>query len=243
MVEVVSGGQLGLVNSSLSYLGKGGGVGDAQLGQNGDRVYLNAATGNLVIQSTDEVLGAIGADLSLIRTYNSQGLMNDANGDNWRLSVDRRVYGLTGTVNTAGSTITKMFGDGSEVVYTYNTTLGVYAAKDGSNANDTLAWSTSASQWTWTNGSTQATEVYSSVGQMIKSVDINGNTTNYTYTGSYLTKIVDSSGQTVNLDYTGNNLTDVRVVSNGVTQTRDQRSSRLYHPERRDDGIFWLPAH
>src|SRR5262245_20164261 len=118
MVEVVSGNQVGLVNSSVSLLGRQGGAGSAQLGQNGDQVFVNAATGNLIIQSMDELVGAKGSDLALLRTYNSQGLMNDANGDNWRLSVDRRVYGLTGTVNTAGSTVTKMFGDGTEVLYT-----------------------------------------------------------------------------------------------------------------------------
>jgi YD repeat-containing protein len=220
MVEIVSGGQLGLTNSSLALLGNGGGVGNAQLGQNGDQVYLNAATGNLVIQSADEILAAAGSDLSLIRTYNSQGLMNDANGDNWRLNIDRRVYGLTGTVNTAGSTITKMFGDGTEVVYTYNTTQGVYVATDGPGANDILAYSATLLQWTWTDGSTRTTEAYNSVGQMTQSTDINGNKTAYTYTGSYLTQITDPSGQSTYLDYTGNNLTDIRVVSGGLTQTR-----------------------
>jgi YD repeat-containing protein len=220
MVEIVSGNQLGLVNSSITLLGSGGGVGNAQLGQNGDQVFLNGATGNLVIESTDEILAAAGSDLSLIRTYNSQGLMNDANGDNWRLSVDRRVYGLTGTVNTAGSTITKQFGDGGEVVYTYNATLGAYVAKDGSNANDSLSYNATSLQWTWTDGATQSKEIYNSTGQMIQSADINGNTTTYSYTGAYLTQITDASGQTTYLDYAGNNLTDIRVVSGGVTQTR-----------------------
>jgi YD repeat-containing protein len=220
MVEIVSGNQLGLVNSSVALLGTGGGVGNAQLGKNGDQVFLNAATGNLVIENTDEILAASGSDLSLVRTYNSQGLLNDANGDNWRLSVDRRVYGLTGTVNTAGSTITKQFGDGSEVIYTYNAATGVYVAKDGANANDTLAYSATALQWTWTDGATQGKETYNATGQMIQSSDINGNTTKYAYTGSYLTQITDPSGQTTYLDYTGNNLTDIRVVSGGVTQTR-----------------------
>src|SRR5438876_10460545 len=117
MVEVVNGGQLGLTNSSVSLLGARGGVGNAQLGQNGGQIFVNAATGNLVIESIDELLDSERASLSVFRTYNSHGLMNDANGDNLRLSVDRRAYVATWTVKIAGRSIRKIFGDGTEVGY------------------------------------------------------------------------------------------------------------------------------
>src|SRR5262249_36919384 len=140
MVAVVSGSSLGLFNSSLALLGSGGSVGDAKEGRPNSGVYVNSATGNLVIQAQDEALTAVGLDPALTRTYNSQGLMNDDNGDNWRLGAYENLYGLTGTVNTANSTITKTFGDGALVIYRYDTTLGYYVSSDGDGANDTLSY-------------------------------------------------------------------------------------------------------
>src|SRR5437016_3592823 len=102
MVAVVTGNGLGLTNGSLKVLGSGGAVGSPTQGQSGEQVYLNAANGNLVIQDRDEVLAGVGPDVALVRTYNSQGLWDGDNGDNWRLGVYRQVYNLTGTVNTAG---------------------------------------------------------------------------------------------------------------------------------------------
>jgi Domain of unknown function (DUF6531) len=110
MVAVISGTGLGLFGSSVSALGGAGAFGNAAPGRGGDRLFVNTATGNLIVQSQDEVLSALGLDLALVRTYNSQGLLDDENGDNWRLGVHQRVYGLTGTLNTAGSTITRVFG-------------------------------------------------------------------------------------------------------------------------------------
>src|SRR5262245_61028643 len=160
MVAVVSGSSLGLFNSSLALLGSSGNVGDSKEGRPNSGVYVNSATGNLIVQAQDDALAAVGLGLALTRTYNSQGLLNDDNSDNWRLGVYQSLYGLTGTVNTAGSTITKTFGDGASIVYTYNATLGYYVSSDGDGANDTLSYNGSTSQWTWTDGSSRAAEVY-----------------------------------------------------------------------------------
>ena len=126
MAAIVSGNSLGLLNSSLYVLGSQGALGQATQGRSGEQVFVNGVTGNLVIQSRDELLTGRGPDLSLLRTYNSQGLLNDDNGDNWRFGVYRKVYNLTGTVNTAGSTVTRVAEDGSESVYTFDTTQGKY---------------------------------------------------------------------------------------------------------------------
>src|SRR5439155_19003821 len=108
----------------------------------------------------DEVVIGRGPDLGLLRTYNSRGFLNDDNGDNWRLGVYRRVYNLSGTVNTAGSTITRIAEDGSESIYTYNAVQGKYTSSDGSGAFDTLAFDGATQTWTWTDGDTQVTERY-----------------------------------------------------------------------------------
>lgn len=217
MVAVVSGAGLGLFGSSLSALGGAGSAGTAGAGRGNDRMFVNTATGNLVVQSQDERLSALGLDLALIRTYNSQGLNDYDNGDNWRLGVNQRIVGLTGTVNTSGSTVTKVFGDGREVLYTYvDGTIG-YRSTEGDGAHDTLKFA--SSQWTWTDGSSRATETYNSSGLLTSSQDADGNTITYSYTGNLLTHIEDASGQDTYLDYSGNNLTQIRVVSDSVTQT------------------------
>jgi|GEM_PF-1136118 len=224
MVAVVSGNGLGLNASSLAALGASGGLGSAAQGQNGQKIFVNSVTGNLIIQDQDESLASLGADLRLVRTYNSQGQFTDDNGDNWCLGVHQKLLGLTGTVNTAGSTITKVFGDGSEAVYAYNATAGLYVSSEGDGAHDTLSYSTGAQQWTWTEGSTRLVEVYDSNGRLVSSQDVDGNATTYAYTDGLLRQITDASGQVTHLDYTGSNLTQVRVVIDSQTETRTRYS-------------------
>jgi hypothetical protein len=156
MVAVISGSGLGIFGSSVSALGGIGGSGNAAPGRGNDRIYVNTATGNLIVQSQDERLAALGLDLNLVRTYNSQGLLDDDNGDNWRLGVHQRLYNLTGTVNTAGSTIIKVFGDGREVSYEYDQARSRYVSSEGDGAHDTLEFSSGA--WTWREGTSQVAE-------------------------------------------------------------------------------------
>jgi hypothetical protein len=56
MVAIVSGGHLGLSLSSLATLGQQGVTGSAGQGRNGERAYVNAATGNVVLQNFDDRL-------------------------------------------------------------------------------------------------------------------------------------------------------------------------------------------
>lgn len=215
MVAVVSGGGLGLFGSSAAILG--GVHGNASLGRGTDRVYVNSATGNLIVQSRDENLAGLGLDVALVRTYNSQGLMDDDNGDNWRLGIHQRLYGWTGTPNSAGSTVTKVFGDGSEVVYRYDAGLGAYVSNEGDGAHDTITYG--GGQWTWQDGSTRNSETYDANGRLLSAADADGNVVTYVYENNLLRQILDSSGQQTFLDYIGTDLAAIRVVSNGQTQT------------------------
>ena len=210
MVAVVSGSGLGLFGST-------GAAGNAALGRGGERAFVNSSTGNLVVQGVDETLTARGLDLALVRTYNSQGLLDDDNHDNWRLGVHRRLLAPTGTINVQGSTITKVFGDGREAVYEYDEDRLAYVSSEGDGAHDTLTHS--GGTWTWTDGSGRHTETYDTDRRLASSTDADGNVTSYQYIGDHLRQITDASGQVVHLDYDGDNLTQIRVVSDAVTQT------------------------
>ncbi|MBI1890132.1 MAG: RHS repeat protein, partial [Burkholderiales bacterium] len=228
MVAFVSGNSLGLFNTSLNTLGGQGAMGTATLGQSGERIYLNSTTGNLVVQRQDEALFGTGINLALIRTYNSQGLLNDDNGDNWRIGLYRSVSQLTGTINTAGSTVTRINSDGAELVYAYDAATGGYVNKDGAGSYDVLCYDGGTQQWTWTDGDTQLTETYDwsgSAGKLLQVTDKDGNSLTYTYTGNLLTMVTDASGERTYLDYTGNNLAQIRTVrSDDTTITRTRYS-------------------
>jgi YD repeat-containing protein len=217
MTAIVSGESLGLLQSSAALLGGQGQLGVANQGRAGEGVYVNAATGNLVIQGQDEVLVGRGPDAALLRTYNSQGLLNDDNGDNWRLGLYRQVHSLTGTVNTAGSTVMRTAADGSEATYSYDATLGKYVTTAGAGAYDTLAYDSGSLTWTWTDGGTRVTERYdgASGGRLTQIVDASGNAISLTYGGNLLTAVHTADGETTYLDYSGNNLTELRTVESG----------------------------
>src|SRR5262245_18838966 len=224
MAAVVAGNSLGLSNTSLFVLGAQGARGSPAQERAAERVHVNAATGNLVVQNRDELVLGRGPDLSLVRTYNSQGQLNDDNGDNWRLGIYRRVFGLSGTANTAGSTVRRLDADGAESVYTFNTTLGKYVCSEGEGAYDTLTFDGTAQVWTWTDGDSRVTERYDAAnnGRVTQVVDADNNALTFTYNAAGLiTQVTDAGGEKTFLDYTGTNLTRLRTVNSaGETLVR-----------------------
>jgi len=206
MVAVVSGNGLGLFNTSLNVLGGSGVLGQGMLGQFGGRAYVNAVNGNLVMQVQDEQVSGRGLDLLQLRTYNSQGLLNDGDADNWRWSGERTLV-LSGTRNTSGSTVARTNGDGSVTTYSWDGAR--YSSHDGDGADDSLVFDNGAAQqWVFTDGSSQLEERYSgaatgaSPARLASQRDSSGNIITYGYDGNRLQFVTDSgSGQQLKLTY------------------------------------------
>jgi YD repeat-containing protein len=203
MTTIISGNNLGLSTSSFAVLGSDGGVGDAKQGRSGEQVYVDASNGNLVIQREDDLLVGDGVSIDTVRTYNSQATVDGDNNDNWRIGLYKRIYNITGTINTAGSTVTRTDGDGADTVYTYDATTNRYKNTDGAGAYDTLSYNATTFQWTWTDGQTQHAETYDAKnnGRIMGAADPSGNTLSYLYNGNLLSTVFNSDGDSTYLEY------------------------------------------
>ncbi|MFZ6876474.1 hypothetical protein ACO0LF_30850, partial [Undibacterium sp. Di27W] len=181
----------------------------------GEHTAVDLATGNLVVSDNDAVMEGRGSDVSLLRTYNSQGKLNDDNGDAWWINGYRHIAGLTGSINTAGSAVYRAGQNGNAVRYDYDSTRQLYVAAQGSGQFDTL--SSDGSTWTWTNSLTHQTESYQGNNgyswKLATASDASGNVTTYSYNGELLAKITDANGESVEFIYTGNNLSQERIVA------------------------------
>jgi YD repeat-containing protein len=202
MVAVVSGNGLGLGNTSLTQLGQSQG-GAASLGQAGGGAYVNTASGNLILQSADEGLLFDGLPLNVMRSYNSQGQLNGQS--DWRYGYSRSVGGLTGTLNTAGSTITRTDDDGSTVIYTYDTTRGAYVSTGQNGALDTLRWDAGSTSWTYSDAADQLQETYNPSGQLTSLSDTaTGASYSFSYSNGQLSQITAGDGDSLSFDYNTN---------------------------------------
>jgi len=231
MVAIVSGTRPGLDLSSREVLGRSGllqipgeergALGNASEGRNGQGVYVNIATGQLVVQNRDEVLVGRGDDATVLRTYNSAGQFSDDNGDNWASGVVS--LRLAGTLNTAGSTISRLDRDGSTALYKFDAGRGLYLTTEGEGAYDTISYVAADAQFEWRDGSTGATQRYEGAGalRLLLSRDTGGNALTYAYgANGFLGSVTTAAGETTFYDYTGNNLSQVRTVVGTVTTTR-----------------------
>lgn len=187
MVGIVSGNSLGLGNSSLATLGQRSAQGNASQGRGGEQVFVNVASGNLVIAHNDDQLVAHGGGFQAVRTYNSQGLLNDDNADNWSSGFYRRQLVLSGTYGQPGSTITRTERDGASALFSWDAASSSYVSTDGAGAYDRIVQQ--GSSYVFTDGAT---------GNIAKLVNPSGESIQYDYTGNLLTRIrvVDSQGAT-----------------------------------------------
>ncbi|WP_027708699.1 RHS repeat protein [Zooshikella ganghwensis] len=217
MVAVVSGYGLGLFNTTTVGLGN-----KAEFGQGKESIKINAVTGNLILQQKDDALISQGIDAHLLRTYNSQGLLNDANGDNFRFGFNQQLLGLTGEINQPNSTIQRISADGATTTYTYNTQQQCYISTDGSGAHDKLEY-LGDNRWRWTEGSSLITETYhwqNNQGRLITRSDRQGFKIQLEYQHDKVVALRDEQGQALSIEYTGNNVSAIHHSSAGHSSVK-----------------------
>ncbi|WP_017761567.1 RHS repeat domain-containing protein [Pseudacidovorax intermedius] len=224
MVAIVSGSSLGLSLGSLRTLGQQGVLGSAEQGRSGEQAYVNVATGNLVLQSRDEFVAGRGLDVGSLRTYNSRGLWNDDNQDNWLVGAFGQRALVDGQPGQAGSSVTRTDRDGAEAVYAWDVNRGVYISSAGAGAYDTIAYNAQSSQLVWVDGDSGATERYqaSPPGRLISASDADGNLVTLSYdSAGHVQSVTDANGEVTCYDYVGDNLVQIRTITSAnVTSTR-----------------------
>lgn len=240
MVAIVSGNGLGVLNSSAAVLGQLGNSGTVH-GNSKETAYLNIFSGNLSLADSDDFLAAHGVNVELTRTYNAQGSLNTGNGANWQYGLSRQVNGLTGTANSAGSTVLRTAGDGSAARYTYDTVKAAYIATDGAGSYQSITFNATTKEWTWRadrNDLQGTVEIYdsSSNGRLTSVRDLVGvrQTLRYDAVGrlSQVTDATGAAGLAADATNNGNdqtyfdydaagNLSQIRHrLSSGLTSTR-----------------------
>jgi YD repeat-containing protein len=206
MPTIVDGNSLGLAGSTMNTLGLPPGT--AAVGRSGDSLYVNAATGNLILQRQDELLLGRGPDIAALRTYNSQGASDGDDNDNWRIGFYRQLTALTGTVNKNGSTITRVDADGAELLYHYDSERSRYLCEQGAGAYDTLRYDAVTRLWLWADGASDRSETYqwnaaAGLRQLISERDADGNALQYSYDSrGLLNRVTSADGDAGRLNQT-----------------------------------------
>jgi YD repeat-containing protein len=229
MVGIFTGSGTGYERGSGALLGAAGLIGSSALGRGGEQVFVNGATGNLLVSRQDEFMVGLGPDVGISRTYNSLGNFSDENGDNWRQSTDRVLVHFTGSANKEGSTITRRTSDGSELVYRWRSG-STYENVDGAGATDTLV--NQGTQWVWTDGATGETETYSANGdqwRITAKSDTSGNSLSFHYVGDKLQYVESADGGQVQYDWDGNNIAAIVTSSHGSVLTRTRYTYDSYN--------------
>ncbi|WP_261591528.1 putative Ig domain-containing protein, partial [Pseudoalteromonas holothuriae] len=193
------------------------------LGQNNENIFVNAATGNLVLQQRDEHVEGLGLGANLVRTYNSLGYFDGDNNDQWRLGFLKSIS-LEGTKNQAGSVVTRVTADGFAQRFNYDAAKGHYVSTSGSGAHDTLTLSSDGSATLNIDGQNQL-ERYDTQGRLTAMLSQQGHETTITYAqgrASHITTKTDSGTETTSLQYNAQGLLE-RIQTQAGTSNAQTR--------------------
>jgi YD repeat-containing protein len=233
MVAIVTGSGLGLDTSSEKVFAavdqQGGVLGNSSFGRYGEDITVNAATGNLMIDRTDEVLLGMGPDDIIGRAYNSQTQSPNVgyNGfHDWQFSDARSITLASGTIGQAGSTLLRIDADGSNTTYTYSN--GVYTCNQAGSREYNITYDSVHNTLIWTDPKNNYSETYdvANSGRLSATTDAYNNTLNYHYdpTSGLLLNVKTSDGEKTIFNYSGTQ------VSSITTQKADSTTlTRVYY--------------
>jgi YD repeat-containing protein len=230
MVAIVNGQGLGLNFGLTGVLGDRGLLGQAQAGRNGQRVYVNGGTGNLIVQTQDERLLDHGLDLGVLRTYNSQGQMAGEDGGNPTTGLyARRIELIDGEFGMQGSSLRLTDRDGHQTMYSMGYESDRYFAESAGagGSGGSLDMVDGAVVWRSADGALE--EIYDlDSGRLLAAIDAGGHRVDYAYTDSgLLASAIGDSGEAVYYEYAGSNLASVRThIQDPDGSWRDQTRVR-----------------
>ncbi|WP_048438362.1 LysM peptidoglycan-binding domain-containing protein [Caenimonas sp. SL110] len=236
MAAIVAGNSLGLSLTSLSTLGQNGSEGAPTAGRRGEqiseRVYVNAVTGNLVVQGQDEFIASRGSDLSVVRTYNSRGKFNAGVQDAWAVGSTRQR--IVGPLHAGPGTIIRADHDGAEATYTWDAARALYITTAGGGAHDSVGWDSALSQFVWRDGSTGLVERYDQAGRLVKTLDADSNAVTYAYNAQgRLESMNAANGEVLTYKYNASgDLSEITASASG-SATFTTRTSYSYDSARR----------
>ncbi|WND81030.1 hypothetical protein [Lysobacter capsici] len=237
MTTLISGSSLGVFNSSFTQVGRGLGS-DTRTASGRHGQYVNVATGNLIVQGQDEQLFGNGFLASQMRTYNSRGFFGEFGSDGWNGGFETRAgLRLLNVLNTRGSQVQQLLGDGSMVYYDYDEASGDYISTVGDGAHDRFRYipqqTGQPARWQWTDGNQTRREQYFPGtllgiglldGRLSKTTDLK---TGAEYTFVYddqgrLQRIDGSNGDALVFEYDrfGSRLLGLSTVEGGVARSQ-----------------------
>ena len=220
---------LGLFNRSLSTHSP---ANQLNANQSNERIFVNAATGNVVVHNIDESIKALGNGLSLPRTYNSLGEVDGSHQELWRLGIVSSVY-LEGEANQAGSRVFRLNHDGYKQTFTFNTSENRYESAEGQGAHDVIKWDSNNNTATFMKDGHASKDVfaYQSNNSLLltETVSENGHKTVFNYSGNKLSRVdvtTETGLQSTLFKYNAQNLLD-RVES--LSDKSESRTRVYYH--------------
>ncbi|RZQ51242.1 hypothetical protein C1E23_20585, partial [Pseudoalteromonas phenolica] len=211
MSAIISGQGLGLFNNTLTQSGQNI---SAILGQASQGIFVNAATGNLVLQNEDESLKGLGQSLGIVRTYNSQGAFDGDNNDNWRFGFISSWKLVSGRKNNSGSVVELTRGDGFAQKFTYDSAKRAYVSKQGDDAHDVFTINSNGTATLKTDGNKGVVQSFN--------------------TSKTLTSVRDKHGYGLTISYEsyGDNSSNKRVASIKTQTSSGVETTRFtYHSE------------
>lgn len=203
MTQLFTGTGLGLTGSSLGQLGCYGPKGAAGLGQGGSSVYVNAATGNVVLKQSDGFLADFAGGFDLFQTYNSRG------DGAWTFNTETRLI-----FDEQKSSIYRIDPDGHQSCFIYDQQQNAYLAVDGSISRLTF----DGSSWIYREGTGKTACYYNQDGQITEMRDHDAHVFHFSYDNGKLTRITNSNGkQSIIWSFQEDRIRDVTFQSDGQT--------------------------